>query len=100
MNMVPVTTDLHRITLQCFTPSSEVVEQFRFDCVIDQMVTVFCAEDNMSLYIGQRLWHSDLFVGIALFPPEDHFVAELSLLGILLFCTGRCPAFLILPRWG
>ena len=67
MNMVLVTTDLHRITLQCLTHYSKIVEQFTFDCVIDQRVTVFCAEDNMSLYIGQRLWHSDFFVGIALF---------------------------------
>lgn len=67
MNMISITTNLDGVTFKRFTNPAKIVEQFRFDCVMHQILSMFCTEYYVDIYFGKRLWHSFIFIRIVLF---------------------------------
>jgi len=50
--MILVTAHLYRITFQAFTNSSQIIEQVRFYCLIQDVLAVFCTEYDMRIDFG------------------------------------------------
>ena len=59
MNMVFMSTNLHRVTFQVFTYPADIIVKIGFDRIIDQVLSVFCAEYYMRVYIGKQTTISD-----------------------------------------
>lgn len=49
MYVVFATSDLNRITLQGFADSTQIIKKLAFNILVDQVLTVFSAKDDVSI---------------------------------------------------
>lgn len=61
MNVVFMSANLYRKPFQVFTYPADIIVKILFDRIINQVYSVFCTENDMRVYFGERLWHRNRF---------------------------------------
>jgi len=64
MNVVFMSSYLNGITFQIFTDSTDIIDKIVFDLLVNQIFSVLCAEYDMSIDLGKRLWHNKFSSGL------------------------------------